>query len=371
MNRRNLIKSVAFGAISLPLLSKGEELDDVKVSIESNEVLLQKLKLDLIDGKRVDIDCYGDSVMWGSNPLDLSKQTKNPAPETLGRVLNLFYPDQVTVNNLGAPGTTLKDLFNSGNAGSLELNKRMQNNSRVIYLNYGINDMMHGEDLNTYVEFLKKIVNLANSNGKAVVFVTPNIMTPYGFGNFSFSSKIPVFAQAMISAGKRLGVKVIDQYNNTKKDTESHALKSIIIDGAHMSDVNYKQMGFNLSSALLSASDLSQNALLQFCGISIGGSSDAKISNLDSFVRLSYKPKKGNSLSFAFSGDGTFELDISSSYFDGLKITLNDIEIEGVGNKNKKYKIVTYKNELLRHGLRVVTIYSKFPYEILSFKKNR
>ncbi|HBN7128702.1 TPA: SGNH/GDSL hydrolase family protein [Escherichia coli] len=370
MNRRNLIKSAAIGALAFPFLSQGKGPSIARTKQESNDVLLQKVIVDLIDGKKVNIDCYGDSVMWGSNPLDLATQTKNPAPKTLEKTLRKFYEGELKVNNFGAPGTTLKDIIKGSDGKAAELQKRMKNDSRVIFLNYGINDMMHGEDLGFYTNGLREIVKIANANGKAVVFVTPNIMTPYGFGNFDYSAKMPIYAAAMASVSQEMKVKLIDQFDNTKQDSQIHPLKSIVIDGAHLSDSNYKQMGYNMSMALLSFETIIGKGALQFSGVSIGGSRSAKITEGDGFKKLDFYPSNNDILAMAFKGDGRYEIDVKSDNTADIELNINDVDIKPeVDGANLRFIFDSVNNESIRSGLRVMSLTSKNPFTILSIRK--
>ncbi|WP_235134960.1 SGNH/GDSL hydrolase family protein [Lelliottia amnigena] len=368
MNRRNLIKSAAIGALAFPFLSEGTGIARTKQ--ESNDVLLQKVIVDLIDGKKVNIDCYGDSVMWGSNPLDLATQTQNPAPKILEKTLSKFYTGVLRVNNFGGPGTTLKDIIKGSDGKGAELQKRMKNDSRVIYLNYGINDMMHGHDLGAYTNGLKEIVKIANANGKAVVFVTPNIMTPYGFGNFNYSAKMPLYAAAMASVSQELKVMLINQFDSTKEDSQKYPLKSVVVDGAHLSDSNYKQMGYNMSMSLISFETIIDKGVLQFAGVSIGGNRSAKISDGDDFKKLEFDPSNNDTFTFAFKGDGLYEFDVKSDNPSDLKLTVNDINIEPkINGANVRFLFDSVNNDSIRSGLRVMTLTSKAPFTILSIRK--
>lgn len=60
----------------------------------------------------------------------------------------------------------------------------------------------------------------------------------------------------MKSVATERSIEVVDQFAMTTRDTLKHHPKTIIPDGAHLSDSNYNQLGHNLSLPMVNYADL-------------------------------------------------------------------------------------------------------------------
>lgn len=180
MRRRDFAKVLATGvgvlAFTQPSSGASREPGKNKPDAVTNGTLTHEVMAKLIGGDEVTIHCYGDSVMWGATPFNLTKQSDYNAPKILGEALSHFYSGRVTVVNNGISGTTLSQFISGEDGSGSSIDTKVALKPDAIYLNYGINDMIKNISLREYSDNLRKVVKKFNENGVAVIFVTPNIM---------------------------------------------------------------------------------------------------------------------------------------------------------------------------------------------------
>jgi len=110
----------------------------------------------------VGIDALGDSTTYGWNHGQQS--SKNMISTAQG-----LFGDNVKINNLGVPSTTLGDLMATDTFKNV-----LTNNNPVVILNYGMNEAYREEDPETFRSNLMAAVQQLQDAGKKVILQTPN-----------------------------------------------------------------------------------------------------------------------------------------------------------------------------------------------------
>ncbi|HBN5338386.1 TPA: SGNH/GDSL hydrolase family protein [Enterobacter cloacae] len=368
MRRRDFAKVLVTGAgvlaFTQPSMGGADEPKKFTPDAVSNGTLTHEVMAKLIGGEGVTIHCYGDSVMWGATPFNLTKQSDYNGPKTLENVLNNIYTGKVTVVNNGISGTTLSQFISGEDGSGSSIDKKVALKPDAIYLNYGINDMIKNIPLREYSDNLRKVVKQFNENGIAVIFVTPNIMGLHFFGSIERSSKLKLYADEMKSIASQTMTQCIDQFKFTCLDASFLSIKEVVPDGAHMSDYNYKQFGYNMAMAFLNPCYLEKGFESKLNSISIGSKSTMTVI------------ESNDGYSIFVSGDGIKQvyipvvssnnLNILASSKDGASevyCSVNGIYL----SKSKEGNIhLDLNNDKFRNGLKMLSISSSAEFILSS-----
>jgi lysophospholipase L1-like esterase len=360
MRRRDFWKVLAAGvgvlAFTQPSRAASSEQGHISPTTATNSTLTHEVMAKLISGDGVTIHCYGDSVMWGATPFNLTKQSDYNAPKILGQALGEVYSGKINVVNNGISGTTLSQFVSGDDGSGSSINTKAALKPDAIYLNYGINDMIKNIPLREYSDNLRKVVKKFNENGVAVVFVTPNIMGLHYFGNIERSARLKLYAEEMRSVASESMSQCIDQFEFTYLDSSMFGIKDVVPDGAHLSDYNYKQFGYNMAMAFLNPCYLEKGFESKLNSISIGSKSPMTVI------------EKNGGYSILLSGNGTkrgYIPVISNEKFNVLAST-KDVLSEVYCAVNDVYMcksksgiiILDVNNNKLRNGLKMVSISS-------------
>ncbi|MGV3740701.1 MAG: SGNH/GDSL hydrolase family protein [Burkholderiaceae bacterium] len=147
------------------------------------------------------IDYYGDSTIWGWDPASDGQQVETTAPEVFATAL----PFGHTVNNLGVNGQTACELLNGDGNETWATRVRNRTSTTVLILNHGINDAVSSNavPVATYSACLTQLAQIAKSQGKRVIFETPNPIA---------DSRLASYVTAMRAVAAQEGLSLIDQY---------------------------------------------------------------------------------------------------------------------------------------------------------------
>ncbi|MEB5978970.1 SGNH/GDSL hydrolase family protein [Enterobacter vonholyi] len=368
MRRRDFAKVLAtsLGVLAFTQTSSGASRQPSKNKQDAvtNGTLTHEVMAKLIGGDGVTIHCYGDSVMWGATPFNLTKQSDYNAPKILGEVLSHFYSGKVTVVNNGISGTTLSQFISGEDGSGSSIDTKAALKPDAIYLNYGINDMIKNISLREYSDNLRKVVKKFNKNGVAVVFVTPNIMGLHFFGSIERSAKLKLYADEMRAIASQTMTQCIDQFEFTYLDSSMFGIKDVVPDGAHMSDYNYKQFGYNMAMAFLNLCYLEKGFESKLNSISIGSKSTMTVI------------ENNGGYSILVSGDGIKQVYIPVISNNNLNVlasskdrasevycSVNDIYL----SKSRKGDIhLDIYNNKIRNGLKMVSVSSSADFILSS-----
>lgn len=367
MNRRDFTKFIVAGAglMATPQLvsAKSSSLHTGENAV-NNRTLLNSVKDKLSAGEDVRIDCYGDSVMWGSTPFDIAKQSPQSAPKILNDVLrSIFQNNKIVVNNFGIQGSTLLGFVTGDDhsQGSIEL--KAKNKVDVIYINHGINDALQNTPLVKYSAALHRTIDACLQNGVALIFVTPNVMGINGFGSLKISSKLKLYSEEMKSVAAERGIETVDQFSFTTRDTSKHNPKVVIPDGAHLSDFNYNQLGHNLAFPIVNYAYLRSGDVYRFIGIDVGIPNNINVINDDSTLTLSGSGLKSISLPLLLDDGGVISVDVS-----GKKVYANINGVYRGMNSSDDHILVNINAESDRAGLKLLTVSSNDDFTLKSVK---
>jgi len=154
--------------------------------------------------RRILIEYYGDSTVWGYASGSDAQRVARPAPQVFAETLRARVP--VEVRNHGVNGSTACALLEGRDGKHPPWNEQMRDSAAsFVILNYAINDQWQ-VDLATYRDCLRRLAQGARSNGKQVVFETPNPTRDSGAGG------LDVYVEAMREVARQEDVPVIDTY---------------------------------------------------------------------------------------------------------------------------------------------------------------
>ena len=332
--------------------------------IVNNHTLLTSVKDKLSSGEDIRIDCYGDSVIWGSTPFNISKQSNHSAPKVLEVVLqSIFQNKKIVVNNFGIQGSTLLG-FVSGDdhsQGSIEL--KAKNKADVIYINHGINDALKKNPLSKYRSALHRTIDACLQNGVALIFVTPNVMGVNGFGNLQISSRLKLYVEEMKSVASERGIEIVDQFSLTRRDTLKHNPKVVIPDGAHLSDFNYNQLGHNLALPIVNYAHLRNGDVFRFIGIDAGSPNNINVINDNCELSLSGNGLKSISMPLLLEDGVLISVEVS-----GKKVYVNINGAYRGMNSSDEQILVNINGGGDRAGLKLLTVSSNDDFTLKSVK---
>ncbi|HDC4490017.1 TPA: SGNH/GDSL hydrolase family protein [Enterobacter asburiae] len=367
MNRRKFAKLIVAGAglMTLPRLATAKPSRDRECgSMVNNLTLLTNVKDKLSSGESVRIDCYGDSVIWGSTPFDIAKQSNQSAPKVLESVLrNIFQNKKVIVNNFGIQGSTLLGFVSGDDHSQGNIELKAKNKADVIYLNYGINDALQNIPLEQYRLALHRAINACHENGVALVFVTPNVMGVNGFGSLKKSSRLKLYVEEMKSVATERSIEVVDQFAMTTRDTLKHHPKTIIPDGAHLSDSNYNQLGHNLSLPMVNYAELRKGDTFKFISADFGTPNVISVATDNCELLVSGSGLKTICIPLLMDEETFLSVEVS-----GKKVYLNlNGAFRGINSDNTDLR-VNINGENDRTGLKLLSISSNDEFTLKSIK---
>lgn len=367
MRRRDFTKLIVAGAglMSLPRLATAKSSRERECGgMVNNLTLLTSVKDKLSSGEDVRIDCYGDSVIWGSTPFDIAKQSNQTAPKVLESVLRtIFQNHKIIVNNFGIQGSTLLGFVSGDDHSQGNIEIKSKNKADVIYLNHGINDALQNIPLDEYRLALHRTINACHENGVALIFVTPNVIGVNGFGSLKNSSKLKLYVEEMKSVATERNIEVVDQFSMTRRDTLKHPPKDVIPDGAHLSDFNYNQLGHNLALPMVNYAELWGGDTFKFIGVDLGSPNVISVINDNCELELSGNGTKTICIPLLLN-EGTF-LSVEVS---GGKVYANlNGAFRGVNSNNTEVRVnINGKND--RVGLKLLSISSNDEFTLKSIK---
>lgn len=219
-----------------------------------NDAAVYKNKL--ADGVHVDIECYGDSTMWGSTSLNSTVQNPINPPAVFQRTMDILFGTGLAgITNKARPGTALYAMLaGTDGSGSTFEQKMSTSTANLIYCNHAQNDCnsflrtvdQYRDDLVTFVKIVRKY-------GKTPVLVTPNLTIVLDGITEPMTKRLPAFVDAMRSVAEVMGVDIVDNYYYTFKASRYVRGYDIVPDGVHPGSDVYAMCGRNLSIPLVSA----------------------------------------------------------------------------------------------------------------------
>jgi acyl-CoA thioesterase-1 len=205
-----------------------------------------------LPSKQVTIAMVGDSTMRGMmypNGLDVNlgvQSVYNP-PIEVQAVLRAQYANQVNTINYGSEGDTIDRFVNGGMyrfpwnvTGFLAID-----NSKIVVLNYAINDANIGESTATFTSDLTTIKNALTGASRTMVLVEPNPVCD----NATHATNLDAMVAAERSWASSNGVTLIAQYDYVKS-LSNWQTTYFIADCVHPTDALYKIMSDRTAAAL-------------------------------------------------------------------------------------------------------------------------
>lgn len=213
-------------------------------------------KNSLADGGTVSIECYGDSTMWGSTPLNSTVQNPVNPPAVFQRTMDLLFgTGKVSVTNKAIRGTALFSMLAGTDGSGSTFEAKMQaTTASLIYCNHAQNDCNSFlRTVDQYKDDLITFVNIVRKYGKTPVLVTPNITIVHDGITEAMAKRLPAFVDAMRSVAEVMGVDLVDNHYYTFKTTRYLRSYDIVPDGVHPGTDVYAMCGRNLAIPLISA----------------------------------------------------------------------------------------------------------------------
>lgn len=192
------------------------------------------------------IEYYGDSTIWGCDPIDSNCSTRVPLSSRAPEVFRTAIQSSAahTVRNEGLNGDTacamVQGLGRGGEgegqwSGRTWAQQMAQSNATVVIINHGINEAIRSLSVSDYRNCLRSLAVTAQSaNNKYVIFETPN---PIDSGDLS------PYLSAMRSVAAEINAPVIDQHTYLTNLIGGGNLRSFIPDGTHPSASTYERKG--------------------------------------------------------------------------------------------------------------------------------
>lgn len=212
-------------------------------------------KKQLADQVVINIDCEGDSTMFGATSNNTGVQDPNNAPATLRTTLNNLYGVTPVVNNNGVSGATMADMINGTGGYTQPYATRIATSSaNIIYCNHGINDSQLNLAIDGYQTNLITFISLCRKYNKVPILVTPNINpTNITLITEAKSKRLGAYVDVMRKVAKIYDVDLVDNYYYYQKTTRMVSPITLVPDGAHPSSEGYKMSGRNMAIPLVSA----------------------------------------------------------------------------------------------------------------------
>ncbi|MBW3497750.1 SGNH/GDSL hydrolase family protein [Janthinobacterium sp. NKUCC08_JDC] len=199
-------------------------------------------KKPLTNQTKVLIQYFGDSTVFGANPRKLNCQVSTSAPGAMAEKFEKKYGQTVLVWNEGIGGTKA-DYYLSGEHGSWQEIMR-KSAAKIVIVNWGMNDAWFdpGVSVETYKGQLTALADAAKSNGKTIIFETPNPISvdKKPFGDQAKADRLEVLVDAMRQVAAEKKSPLIDQYKYVKSISD---WKDLIPDGVHPKPELYRLKG--------------------------------------------------------------------------------------------------------------------------------
>ena len=226
------------------------------LSQHNSQPSLAKYAQDMLNSQTVSIECYGDSTTYGRVSGGLGQVT-TPAPLQMQNVLRAYYQNaNITVTNKGIDGDQTTNALRSWDT------TVGASTAQIIFINYGINDMLGTNPAGvsdaaiTAEQFRKNIRNMvliARNHGKTVVLQTTNIITiSNSYDGVLGAQGIKQFADVIRQVGKELSVFITDINGWTEKMlAKSQSVFAAFPDGIHPSQGVYIQIGLIMAQLFI------------------------------------------------------------------------------------------------------------------------
>lgn len=210
---------------------------------------------DAYAGLRVDIDCFGDSTMFGSDTANLATQAPEPSPARLEIVLRRFYANNnIHVRNMAVPGTTVRQMLAGDDASGSTFEARIAASpAKIVYVNHCINSCRLLDSADGYKRDLHQVAEIIRKHGKSPVFCTPNPMLPTIIGDRRKALQLKAYAEAMRQVCREAGIPLVDNFAwvTSMLATGEYSTLELLPDGCHPSNFLYGVMGQNLAVPLI------------------------------------------------------------------------------------------------------------------------
>jgi lysophospholipase L1-like esterase len=182
------------------------------------------------------IEYHGDSTVHGylsgsENNGGSPQQVDTPAPVTFAQRLDSA---RFKVENKGVNGTSACDLVGGRNGLTAWAQQMASSTARYVIINHAINDLRQGAGTARYRTCLEQLNSIAKTNGKTVIFETPNPIVPEGLGNY---------VTVMRNVANENAIPVIDQYAYLTGYLNGQNASKIVPDGLHPSQDVYTMKG--------------------------------------------------------------------------------------------------------------------------------
>lgn len=183
------------------------------------------------------IDYYGDSTIWGYKS-GVGTQVQNTAPAIFEAALKQYHlPAEYTVKNEGVSNSTACQLLEGADGRHPAWDAQMANSAaRIVIINFAINDEWK-ETLVQYADCLTSLAQIAKSQGKEVIFETPNPTRDSG------AEGLDIVVDAMRKVAAAQGAPVIDQYAYLTGYLAGAGIETICPDGVHPTEAVYRMKG--------------------------------------------------------------------------------------------------------------------------------
>ncbi len=156
------------------------------------------------------------------------------------------YGNDVTLVNKGVDSTALSDAISRG-----YINEAINDSSKTVLLNYGLNEAYRGTSPDDFKNQLKQTAQALKNSGKTVVLQTPNYTPSNEINN------LQSYVDAIRSVSNELGLALDDKYVATQNATFDPN------DLIHPTQQVYTQLGQNLSETLSGVFDQQFNQMYQ------------------------------------------------------------------------------------------------------------
>jgi lysophospholipase L1-like esterase len=180
------------------------------------------------------IEYYGDSTIWGYDPLT-GRQVAKPAPAAFAEALPAS--GGYTVRNEGVNGTTACQLLEGKDGRHPAWAAQMKkSDAEFVVIDFAINDeWKYG--IERYRACLRGLAETAAQHGKQVIFETPNPTRDSGQGG------LDVYVEAMRTVAAQEAIPVIDQYRYLSAYLDGQSPYTICPDGLHPTAAIYLMKG--------------------------------------------------------------------------------------------------------------------------------
>ena len=179
-------------------------------------------------GLKSKIVCFGDSITWG---YTLGIQSPENYPASLKKRIKKEYPrSNISVINEGHNGWTSSDALSY-------VDKIIKLNPDLVIIMFGINDLLKGIDLKSYLFNIKQIIKKIKKFKIDVIFLSPTEI------NRNNNNILDVYARKALRIARYNGANIIDIRKIMKKTFKLMGVgKSyfLSIDTLHIKSSKYK-----------------------------------------------------------------------------------------------------------------------------------